>query len=90
MNLDSISDHIEIMRECKSRIKELEEMFNRSRSVVEEVMGDNEVGEVDGQVVVTWRKYKSRRLSQKYLREYCPEIYENAMETKEYRSMEIR
>lgn len=90
MNLDSIIDHIEIMRECKSRIKDLEEMASRSRAVVEEIMGDNEIGEVDGQVVVTWKKYKARRLSQKYLREHYPDVAEESMETKEYRSMEIR
>ena len=90
MDLSEVRGHVEILQACKRREAELKEMAEQARAVIEEAMGPNEVGELDGQVVLTWRTYKQRRLNQRYLKEKFPEVRELCMETSEYRRMEIQ
>lgn len=65
--------------------KRLNDMYDDARAVIEDKLRDNEVGEVDGQPVVTWKKYKETRLSQKVLDEQYPGISEKCKVTTEKR-----
>lgn len=90
MDLTEQRAHIEVMKACKQRITELDNMYNLARAAVEEAMGDNETGEIDGATAVTWKKYKTRRLNQQYLKRTFPGIREECMETTETRKLELK
>lgn len=90
MDLTEQRAFIEVMKACKQRITELENMHDLARAAVEEAMGDDEIGQIDDKTVVTWKKYKTRRLNQQYLKQKFPEVREECMETTESRKMELK
>jgi predicted phage-related endonuclease len=74
MNIDSVRAHVEILRFVATKKAELKEMEEASRAAIEEALGDNEVGELDGAPAVNWTRVTSRRLDQKALKAEHPDI----------------
>jgi predicted phage-related endonuclease len=89
VELDDLADSVRIMQACKSRISELNDVLTEHRAKVEEKMKDEEVGTLEGIPVITWKRYKQRRLNQAFLKLSHPEIAELCTETTETRRMEI-
>jgi hypothetical protein len=89
IELDDVKDSVAIMRACKSRIADLTEVLAQHRAVIEEKMGNEDVGTVDGKPVITWKTYKQNRLNQAVLAITHPDILELCKETTETRRMEI-
>jgi hypothetical protein len=90
MDLEDVRGQVEIMQACKQRINTLQETYDQARAAVEEKLGDCEHGELDGNVVLTWRTTKQRRLNQAYLKQHYAGIREICMETTEVRRMELK
>lgn len=88
-NLETVRAHVEILRYIKTRQAELKEMEEASRAVIEEMLGGDEVGELDGEVAVTWKHVKSRRLNQRLLKEKLPEVVELYTNVSESRRFEV-
>lgn len=65
--------------------RELKDEYDEARAVIEEALGDNETGEIDGEVVVTWKTQTRRSLNQKKLRETFPDVVDLFTETTEIR-----
>lgn len=76
MNLEAVRAHVEILKFVKTRQAELKEMEERSRAAIEEVLGGNEVGELDGETVVTWKHIKANRLNHRALKSDHPYLVE--------------
>jgi hypothetical protein len=89
IELDDVAESVAIMRACQSRISDLKEVMAQHRAVIEEKMGSEEVGTVDGDPVISWKTYKQRRLNQAILGLSYPEILELCKETTETRRMEV-
>lgn len=89
VDLGELKGHVEILRYCKSQMADLEEMRERSRAVIEEAMGDNEIGEIDGEPVIKWEHSKRRALDQKILKAKFPDVREECMTTTEVRRFEV-
>ena len=89
MNLEPVRAHLEILRFCRERRRELDEMEARSRAAIEEKLGDNEIGEIDGQPAVRWKYVKSRRLNHTILKERFSDVREECMEMVEGRRFEV-
>ena len=89
MNLNPVREHIEILKFVKQKQVELKEMEAASRGAIEEVLRGDETGELDGQVVVTWKHVKSRRLNQRLLKEKLPEVYALYSDYSESRRFEV-
>ena len=53
---------IELYRKTQSEIKALEEKLDQAKVKIQEAMGDNEVGMLEGRVAVRWTKVTSVRL----------------------------
>jgi predicted phage-related endonuclease len=90
MDLTEQRAHIDVMKACKQRIAELESMYDLARATVQEAMGDDEIGQVNGTVVLTWKTIKTRRLNTQWLKQKFPDIREECMETTEYRRLELK
>lgn len=90
MDMEKVRANVEVLKYCAARIAELKEMQATSRAVVEEALGDNEIGTLDGEEVVSYKHVKSRRLDQKALKEHYPDVAEECMTTVESRRFEVK
>lgn len=65
-----------LIRQCDRDIKDLEETKKLARGHLERMMGDAELGLVDGRPAVHWTVVSSRRLDHKKLKEQAPDLVE--------------
>lgn len=72
VKIDSVSDQLEIYKKLKNDIKYLEERAEEARKFIEEVMGDNEIGTIDGQVAVKWTTTSRESIDLKAAKELLP------------------
>lgn len=73
---EDASNWLALIRQCDRDIKDLEETKKLARARIEQMLGDAEVGLVDGQAAVHWTVVTSRRLDQKKLKEQAPDLVE--------------
>jgi len=67
---------IELYRKTQSEIKSLEEKLDQAKAKIQEMMGENEIGLLDGRVAVRWTKVMSLRLDVAKAKEVLdPKIY---------------
>ncbi len=60
---------IELLKLAQAEAKALEEKITTAREKIQEAMGDNEIGLIDGSPAVRWTKVTSTRLDLKKARE---------------------
>lgn len=73
---DDATAWLGLIRQCDQQIKQLEESKLVARQHIEKLLGDNEVGLVDGKPVVRWTYVSSTRLDTSKLKAERPEVYE--------------
>lgn len=89
MNLDEMRAQVEILRWCKQKRAEIKELEDTARSVVQDALGDDDTGTVDGEVAVTWKTSKRRALDQKALAAAHPDLVEEFKTATEVRRFEV-
>lgn len=89
IDLTDLKAHIDIMRFCKTKQAEYADMMERSRAAIEEALGDNEIGTLEGEPAVRWGHQKVNRLNQKALKAERPEIVAEYTEASTQRRFEI-
>ena len=88
-DLESVRAQIAVLVHCKQKKAELKDLEERARAAVEDAMGEDEHGSLDGEPVIHWGRLKRRTLNQKALRDKEPEIVEEYTETTEVRRFEV-
>lgn len=89
VDLEPVRAQVEMLlyvKRQKAKLKEIEEM---ARPPVEEAMGNADIGQLDGEDVIHWTTYKTRRLDQKALAEAHPELVEEFKTAAEQRKFEV-
>lgn len=77
-------------RELQAQIKELEEQLAQARRHIEELLGDNSVGVMDGEPVVKWVWVESTRFDQKKAKEILdPVQLSKCMTTQRIRRFDV-
>jgi predicted phage-related endonuclease len=67
---------IELYRKTQGEIKSLEEKLDQAKAKIQEMMGENEVGLIEGRVAVRWTKVTTTRLDINKAKEVLdPAIY---------------
>ena len=67
---------IELYRKTQGEIKALEEKLEQAKAKIQEMMGENEIGLLDGRVAVRWTKVTSMRLDVQKAKEILdPKIF---------------
>lgn len=89
VDLEKVRWAVEALHYVKERRAELKELEERARPALEEALGDDTEGALDGNVVVTWKYHKRQALDQKVLRATFPEAYETCRTITEVRRFEI-
>jgi predicted phage-related endonuclease len=64
-----VAGWLELYKKTQAEIKALEEKASTAKEKIQEALGDNEVGTLDGSPVVRWTKVTSTRLDMKKARE---------------------
>jgi predicted phage-related endonuclease len=60
---------IQLLKLCQADIKALEEKMATAKEKIQEALGDNEIGLIDGSPVVRWTRVTSTRLDMKKAKE---------------------
>jgi predicted phage-related endonuclease len=63
--IDELKGWLAIYREAKNAIAKAEEAAQMAREKIEDALGDDEVGTIDGEPVVRWTFVRSERFDQK-------------------------
>jgi predicted phage-related endonuclease len=64
-----VAGWLELYKKTQADIKALEEKASTAKEKIQEALGDNEIGTLDGLPVVRWTKVTSTRLDMKKARE---------------------
>lgn len=88
-NLESVRAHVEVLAWARARKTEIAALETSARDAIEEALGAEEIGELDGATVVTWTTHKKRQLQQKAMREAFPELVEEFTELVEARTFKM-
>jgi hypothetical protein len=75
-NLDHLRAEIELLRWAEARKAEINDIEKKARATVEEALGEDESGTLDGDLAVTWKHGKQNRLNQKLLAQLYPKVLE--------------
>jgi predicted phage-related endonuclease len=89
VDLEKLRWAIETLRWTKARKAELKAAEDAARDAIEQALGDNDEGELDGHLVVTWKYFKRKALDQTFLKDTYPELYESCKKVAEVRRFEI-
>jgi len=88
-DLESVRAQVAILVHCKLKKAELKDLEERARAAVEDALGEDENGALDGEPVIRWGHSKRRQLDQKALRDKEPEIAEEYTSLVETRRFEV-
>lgn len=86
-NLESLRAQVAILRHVKAKRAELSELEANARAAVEEALGEDTEGTIDGVTVIKWSRSKRTSLNQKLLKELYPEIAAECQDTIEVRRL---
>jgi predicted phage-related endonuclease len=89
VDLEKLRWAIETLRWTKERKAELKAAEDAARDAIEQALGDNDEGKLDGDVVVTWKFHKRNALDQNFLKDTYPELYESCKKVTEVRRFEV-
>ena len=73
--LDDIISVLDQYRNAQLRVAEWQEVMASARSYIENALGENETGTIDGEPVVRWSKVTSNRVNQSILKADYPDVY---------------
>ena len=85
-DLEQVRDQIAALKTVEAQIKALTETKTSLQNDIKAVLGDNEIGVLDGHTVFTWTRTKRNALDQKALRAARPEIVAEFTTATEVRS----
>jgi len=88
-DLDNLRWAVETLRWVKQRKAELKDAEDKARDAIEQALGDDASGTLDGHAVINWKSHKRTALDQKYLKQQFREVYESCLVTREVRRMEV-
>jgi predicted phage-related endonuclease len=88
-DLKPVETYVEILRAVRQKRRELDEIEAYARDHVESALGADDTGTIDGEIVVTYKPYKQRRLNQRKLKADEPGLYELYCETTESRRLTV-
>ena len=89
VDLEQLRWAVETLRWVKDRKAELKEAEDKARDAIEQALGDDTVGTLDGHDAITWKYFKRNALDQNALKTAFPDIYETCKRTTEVRRFTV-
>jgi predicted phage-related endonuclease len=88
-DLTALHAQVEILRWCKMKAAELKELEAGAKAVIQEALGDQELGHIDGTPVVAWKSHKRTAVDQAYFKKTFAEVHAECLVTTEVRRFEV-
>ncbi|AAD17621.1 hypothetical protein TM4_54 [Mycobacterium phage TM4] len=88
-DISSVKGHVDLLRYVKAEKAKLKEIEDAAKAAVEEALGGDDEGTIDGEVVVRRKRIKSNRLDQKLLKSLHPEAHAECMSMSESTRFEV-
>lgn len=85
VDLESLRWAVETLRWAKDKKAEIKEVEDQARDAIEQALGDNDAGALDGHDVISWRSSKRKALDQRVLRAAFPDIFAECQRVTEVR-----
>lgn len=73
-NLDSAKHFVDLLRHCRSEQRRLKELEESVKEELNDLLSENEVGELDGKPVLEHRVSSQKKIDTRLLREQYPSI----------------
>lgn len=93
-DLTPVRAQFEILTYCRNERAKLaariDELEASAKAAIQEALGADDIGLLDGIPVVTWKTSKRTSLDQKLLKSLHPEVYEECKSTTEVRRFEVK
>ena len=89
ISIDAMKANLAILRHCKEKKAELDELEQNAKAAIQAALGDHEIGLIDGQPAVTWKYVRRNAIDQKALKQRYPEIAAEVMAVSESRRFEV-
>lgn len=68
--VDELATYIDLMKTAQRDKQRAQEIIDRCRELIEETLGDAEIGTINGDVAVTWKHVTSHRLNQHLVKQH--------------------
>ena len=88
-DLNELRRHVEVLKLIKMEKARLSDLEGAARAAIEDALGGDEVGEIDGREVVRWRHVKSSRVDTKLLKSLYPDVAAECTTAVESRRFEV-
>lgn len=82
-DVSEIKGHIDLLAHARIEKKKWEEIEKNAKAAIDEVLGGDDEGMVDGQVVVKRTRNKVTRLSGRLVQSLHPEVYAECLDSSE-------
>lgn len=89
VDLENLRWAVETLRWVKDREAEIKEAKDKARDAIEQALGDNDTGTLDGHDVISWRYSKRKALDQRVLRATYPDVFDDCQRVTEVRRFVI-
>jgi predicted phage-related endonuclease len=89
VDLASVRHFVAVLEYVKAEKAKLSELEKQAREVIEEALGDKEIGVLDNQHVVSWTKSERRAVSIKKLKDEFPAVAETCTEVTQVRTFKL-
>ena len=90
VDLDPIANWVREYVTARQQLEEAQQRVDHSRGLIEDALGDREIGLVDGRPAVTWRTVTSRRLDTTRVKELLGADYEKWTNVTTSRRFEVK
>lgn len=89
VDLDSVRGEILALQQINAQIKVLSDTAKTMRARIEDALGGQDTGTLDGHVVVTWKPVKSNRFDQAAFKKAHPDLAAEFMTVTESRRFTV-
>lgn len=90
MDLSHLKGEVDLLGYVKRERARLKEIEDHVKPKIIEALGSEDVGTINGQVVVTIKHVKSNKLDQKLLKSLHPEVHAECMSITESTRFEVK
>lgn len=88
-DITELRGHIDLMRHARAEISKWSEAEKSAKAAIDEALGGEDEGTVDGVVVIKRTRVKTNRLDQKLLKSLYPEVAAECMSMSESSRMSL-
>ncbi|QFG14101.1 hypothetical protein I5G97_gp053 [Mycobacterium phage Curiosium] len=88
-DVSEIKGHIDLLAHARIEIKKWKEIEENAKAVIDEALGGDDEGMVDGQVIVKRTRTKVTRLSSKLVQSLHPEVHAECLDTNEQTRLSV-